>query len=320
MSAVPPTSNTTRSVLGIIPTTLPGDVVYEQDYIINIGDYSITYCIQMKFQGYKLGECIGIKSLMPGQQITQTNTASYSKIVYDETGKQIAIADTTTSESEFLSNVSNTLQNISQTSTTNTTSNNWNASGGFGLDLGICSFGGGGGGGGSSQDVSAHLNDMMSSIITASTSMVKNNKSTSNLSSFNSLRTTTETQSTTNSTSDTIRNLSTTNIAMYYFHTMYKRYDCDYFIKNISQNPFITYIPRLHPALHKRFMSHLNNQKSTLDTLDKVSKMSPQIIPFAFSPLVSTGLIGTNGLIGEGGLSDNNTLPISTGGNIFGTK
>lgn len=188
------------------------------------------------------------------------------------------------------------------------------------MDLGICSLGGGGGGGGSSQDVSTNLNEMMSSIITASTSMVKSNKSTSNLSSFNSLRTVTESQSTTSSTSDVIRNLSTTNIAMYYFHTMYKRYDCDYYIKNISQNPFITYIPRLNPASHKRFLPHLFNQKSALDTLDKVSKMSPQVIPYAFSPLVSTGIMDGN-LIGEGGLiDDTNGLPVSTGGNTVGTK
>lgn len=78
MSTIPATPGLLKSTLGIIPITLPGDVVHEHDYIINNGMYTITYCIQMRFQGYKLGECLGIKSLMPGQQITQANTASYS--------------------------------------------------------------------------------------------------------------------------------------------------------------------------------------------------------------------------------------------------
>ena len=49
------------------------DPTQEHDFTVNIGDYTVTYCIQLLFQNYKQGECIGIKSILfsffPRQQV-----------------------------------------------------------------------------------------------------------------------------------------------------------------------------------------------------------------------------------------------------------
>jgi hypothetical protein len=248
----------------------------------------------MQHQGYKLGECIGIKSLAPGQKITQETGVSYSKVVYDETGKQLAIADTTSSESELLGNVSNTLHNLSQASDTTTTS--WNAGGGVSVDLGICSFGGGGGG--SSQDIASSFHEVMSNIITTSATKVKNNKTISALSTFNSLRTTTETQSNTSATVDVIENKSTTRIARFYFHTMYKRYTCTQFIKNISINRFLSNITSMRPLFNRTLLPHAINQSAELETIRRLNGTGITV-----NSENLTNILGPSGLIGEGGLT-----------------
>ncbi len=301
--------------------TASGDIVNEHELIINFGTYTVTYGIQLRHIGYKLGECIGIKSLMPGQKIRQDIGASYSKIVYDETGKQLSIADTTSSESELFSTVSNTLHNLSQT--TNTSTSNWNAGGGFSVDLLICSFGGGGGGG--SQDISTSFNEVLSSVVTSSSSKVKNSKTTSALSSFHSLRTTTETQTNTTVTNDIIENRSTTRIARYYFFTMYKQYDCVRYIKNISQNPFLINITSMRPLFNKTFLPHMLNQNTALQTFNRITSSIKDGETTASVALLSSltggnmkldtnGLIGTNELIGESGLTGGGL----TGGGLTG--
>ena len=50
------------------------DVTFSHDFVVNTPNVTITYCIELVFQGYKQGECMGIKSLIPGQKITQNNT------------------------------------------------------------------------------------------------------------------------------------------------------------------------------------------------------------------------------------------------------
>jgi hypothetical protein len=275
--------------------TLQNDIIYDHDYIVNIpGLCTITYCVQMQHQGYKLGECIGIKSLAPGQKITQETGVSYSKVVYDETGKQLAIADTTSSESELLGNVSNTLHNLSQASETTTTS--WNAGGGVSVDFGICSIGGGGGG--SSQDIASSFHEVMSNIITTSATKVKNNKTISALSTFNSLRTTTETQSNTSATVDVIENKSTTRIARFYFHTMYKRYTCTQFIKNISINRFLSNITSMRPLFNRTLLPHAINQSAELETIRRLNGTGITV-----NSENLTNILGPSGLIGEGGLT-----------------
>lgn len=280
-----------------------GDATYEHDYTVNIGEYTVTYCIQLKFQNYKQGECIGIKSLLPGQKISQRRIATYSKVVYDEAGKQVAMADSTTAESELLSNVSTNLSNLAHSSETTTTRSNWNAGGGAsgGFDFLVVSFslGGEGGGGGSEEDVITNVSEMFESIVTNSVSKTKNSKASSNLATFNALHTTTVSQSDTTDTIDVIENLSKSKIAMYHFYTMHKKYECRQFIKHISTNRTIRRISHYNTALFPAFLPHKSNQTSNLDTLAK-------IIPLCKDPseiIKLNALIGENGLIGTNGVT-----------------
>jgi len=278
------------------------DITYEHDYTVNIGDYTVTYCIQLLFQTYKQGECIGIKSLIPGQKLSQRKTATYSKIVYDESGKQIALADSTTSESELIGSVSNNLNNILHSASTDTTTNklSWSATVDASVDVcGIGSIGGSVtvGNEHTTEDIITSVSDTIETIITNSVSKTKNSKASSNLANFNSLHTTTESQSITTDTVDVIENLSKSKIAIYHFYTMYKKYECRQFIKKIKNNCIIKYITRYNPAFLPTFLPHKSNQTSNIDTLAKILPLCKD----ASEIIKVNALIGENGLIGTNG-------------------
>jgi hypothetical protein len=207
----------------------PGDITYEHDFIVNINNVTYTYCLELAFSGYRRGECVGIKSLLPGQKLTQRQSASYSQIVFDETGKQVAMADSSSAETELIDAVSTNLTNLANSSNTSS----WNASASAGLDLGCFgSYGASGGGG----ETHADFTETFDSCVTNSASKVKNKKASSNMAAFNSLHTTTTTNTTSTDSVDVIENLSNKKIAVYYFYTMYKVYQSRLYIKRARNN------------------------------------------------------------------------------------
>ena len=228
--------------------TAKWDTVYEHDFIVNINNITYTYCMDLTFMGYKRGECVGIKSLLPGQKLTQRHTASYSQIVFDETGKQVAMTDSSSAETELIDAVSNNLTNVTNSSNASTT--NWNVSASAGLDLGM--FGSyGASGGGSGTDTHTDFTETFESCITNSVSKVKNKKASSNMATFNSLHNTTTTNTTSSDTIDVIENLSNTKIAVYYFYTMYKVYYSRLYIKRAKTNWVMQSIVNMNPSIKR---------------------------------------------------------------------
>ena len=230
------------------------DITYEHDFIVNINNVTYTYCMELTFMGYKRGECIGIKSLLPGQKLTQRHTASYSQIVFDEKGNQIAMTDSSSAETELIDAVSTNLSNVANSF--NSSTSNWNVSASAGVDLGMFgSYGASGGGGGT--DAHTDFTETFESCITNSVSRVKNNKASSNMSAFNSLHNTTTTNTTSSDSVDVITNLSNNKIAVYYFYTMYKRYQSRLYIKRAKRNWVTQSIVSMNPAI-KRNVNLLN--------------------------------------------------------------
>jgi pimeloyl-ACP methyl ester carboxylesterase len=280
-----------------------GDATYEHDFTVNVGEYAVTYCVQLRFQSYKQGECVGIKSLLPGQKLSHRRTATYSKVVYDESGKQIGMADSTSSESELMGSVATNLSNLAQASETKTTSSTWNAGGGAsgGLDFGIFdfSFGGGGGGGGSEEQVITSVSDVFESVITNSVTKTKNTKAASNMASFSSLHASTVSLSDTSDTVDAIENLSKSRVAIYHFYTMYKRYECRQFIKSIKRNPIVKSVGSYNPSLFPVFMPHKSTQSASLETLARLAPLckDESELGRVRALIGENGLIGTNGAI-----------------------
>ena len=228
--------------------TAKWDMIYEHDFIVNINNVTYTYCMDLTFMGYKRGECVGIKSLLPGQKLTQRHTASYSQIVFDETGKQVAVADSSSAETELIDAVSNNLSNVTNSSNTSNTS--WNVSASAGIDLGM--FGSyGASGGGSGTDTHTDFTETFESCITNSVSKVKNKKASSNISAFNSLHNTTTTNTTSSDSIDVIENLSNTKIAVYYFYTMYKLYHSRLYIKRAKTNWVMQSIVNMNPSIKR---------------------------------------------------------------------
>ena len=233
----------------------PGDITYEHDFIVNINNVTYTYCMELAFAGYKRGECVGIKSLLPGQKLTQRQSASYSQIVFDETGKQVAMADSSSAETELIDAVSTNLSNLANSSSSSST--NWNASASAGLDLGMFgSYGASGGGGGTYTDTD--FTETFESCVTNSVSKVKNKKASSNMAAFNSLHATTTTNTTSTDSVDVIENLSNKKIAVYYFYTMYKVYQSRLYIKRAKTNLVMQSIVNMNPAIKRNVISSVD--------------------------------------------------------------
>ena len=285
--------------------TAKWDTVYEHDFIVNINNITYTYCMELTFMGYKRGECVGIKSLLPGQKLTQRHTASYSQIVFDETGKQVAMTDSSSAETELIDAVSNNLTNVTNSSNASTT--NWNVSASAGLDLGI--FGSyGASGGGSGTDTHTDFTETFESCITNSVSKVKNKKASSNMATFNSLHNTTTTNTTSSDTIDVIENLSNTKIAVYYFYTMYKVYHSRLYIKRAKTNWVMQSIVNMNPSIKRNVNLSGVPAKGVTNfagvPAKGVTNFAGVPADFAGKGVAPNGLIGTNGtnsLIAEGG-------------------
>ena len=258
------------------------DVTYEHDFIVNINQVTYTYCLELAFTGYKRGECVGIKSLMPGQKLTQNQSASYSQIVFDETGKQVAMTDSSSAETELIDAISINLSNLANSS--NSSSTNWNVSASAGLDLGMFgSYGASGGGGGT--DTHSDFTETFASCVTNSASKVKHKKASSNMSAFNSLHTTTTTNTTSSDSVDIIENLSKNKIVVYYFYTMYKVYQSRLYIKRAKTNWVMQSVVNMTPAI-KRNIAVLDVPVAKVPVAPKVP-VDPKVPVIPVIPVIA---------------------------------
>ena len=142
--------------------------------------------------------------------------------------------DTSSSEQTFTSSLLESIYNLSYASSSNSSSSTWNASAGGGFEIPfICSFGASGGGGQTFNDVSTSLSETISTCVNTASNYTKQQKSKWNLSSFDSLRTSSVVNINDKSVVTSIDKLSKTKIAVYYYHTIYKEYECVTVLKRV---------------------------------------------------------------------------------------
>ena len=183
------------------------EIVHDIIVKVNKDQYKITF--HFTPVGYFQDMCIGVRSVLPGEELISKKSTSQTNVRYDENGAQYTKRETTSSDLEVIQNVTAALFNLTQSSIT--TTSNVGGSAGGGLDLGIISFDFG---------AEASMNSVMNtfgqtidSLVTNAVNTTRDTHNITNTGIVNSLHSVSTTTQLAENTTSVYKNTSTTDIA-----------------------------------------------------------------------------------------------------------
>ena len=255
---------------------------YEKDSSGTMRAFRVTFSVEIEGDNeLYLGDCVKILTLLPGQVVTMSNTATQRTTIYNENSEMYESLDRSTTDVEIFNSVKDSLKRLHSTDTTSYSQNTTEGSvgGSFGVDLGFISFGGGGGY--DWKDVQENftktIHAELEQSISAATTHVRQSRTNQNFSSVSSVITSTQQDSTSEHKGNTFRNLSDTLIAVYKFYMVHSMVKISHNVVSVEPIDFksLTRVVSLMAVPHSNTLAVTKDELSKQDYIPMTDGVIP---------------------------------------------